>query len=181
MRAVDFALGVGWIVFLLYWLVAAIGVKRGRSHWRRFAGIRVVLAVAVVVLTRVRAFRGHSTHDPWLAGAGLAMFVLGLGLAVWARVHLGRNWGPPMTEKQAPDLISTGPYRWIRNPIYSGLILAMIGTALAINVYWLVFVALLGGFFVYSAVVEQRFLAAQFPDTYPAYQRSTKLLVPYVF
>jgi len=180
-RALDIAIGVGWLAFWLYWLSAAIGVKTGRARWGRGAGVRIVVVVVVVSLSRVHAFRRVTTHEPWLAGIGAAIFVLGLALAIWARLHLGRNWGTPMTEKESPDLVTTGPYRWIRNPIYSGLILAMIGTAIAISAYWLVVVAVLGGYFVYSAVMEQRFLAARFPDTYPAYQRSTKMLVPFVF
>ena len=86
-----------------------------------------------------------------------------------------------MTEKADPELVTTGPYRWIRNPIYSGLILALIGTALAISIQLLVVVVLVGGYFVYSAVMESRYMAEQFPDTYPAYRRSTKMLVPFVF
>src|SRR5262249_10566459 len=137
MRTVGYVIGFGWLAFWLYWLSAAFGVKAaGRSRWRQFSGVRVVIAIAVVPLTRTKAFRDHPMHDAWLAGVGVALFALGLALAVWARVHLGRNWGPPMTEKQAPELITTGPYRWIRNPIYSGLILAGIGTAIAVNPYW---------------------------------------------
>ena len=181
MRTLDLAIGVGWLAFWLYWLSAAMGVKAGRSRWRRGAGIRIALVVVVVALSRVRVLRPETTHDPWLAGIGTAMFAGGLALAIWARLHLGRNWGTPMTEKDSPELVTTGPYRWIRNPIYSGLILAMTGTAIAISVFGLVVVALLGGYFVYSAVMEQRFLAAKFPDTYPAYLRSTKMLVPFVF
>lgn len=181
MHAVDVVIGTGWLAFWLYWLAAAVGVKAGRTHWRRFAGIRLVIALVLVALVRMRAFRGHATRDPWVAGIGLAVFVLGLSLAIWARVYLGRNWGAPMSEKREPELVTTGPYRWIRNPIYSGLILGMIGTAIAVGPYWLVVVALLGGYFVYSAFMEQRFMAEQFPDEYPAYKRSTKILVPFLF
>ena len=114
-------------------------------------------------------------------GIGLALFLLGLGLAVWARLYLGRNWGMPMSRKDDPELVTTGPYHWVRNPIYSGLILAMIGTAIAVSVAWLIAAVLLGGYFVYSAIKEGAYLAGQFPDTYPAYQASTKMLIPFVF
>jgi protein-S-isoprenylcysteine O-methyltransferase Ste14 len=182
MKGVEAVFGAGWLVFWLGWLVAAVSAKGGRSRWQgRHAGVRVVIAVVVVLLLRLRVLHSHPVHSPWLAGVGLAMFVLGLALAVWARVHLGHNWGTPMSEKDDPELVTTGPYRWIRNPIYSGIILAMIGTAVAISVYWLAVVALAGGYFVYSAFVEQRYMASRFPDTYPAYQRSTKMLVPFVF
>ncbi|HET6911638.1 MAG TPA: isoprenylcysteine carboxylmethyltransferase family protein [Mycobacteriales bacterium] len=181
MRTLDAVLGLGWLAFWLYWLAAAVGVKAGRSMWGRFGASRLVIAVVVIVLVRLHVFRGHMHDGAWLGGVGFAMFVLGLGLAIWARLHLGRNWGSPMSQKQDPELVTTGPYRWIRNPIYSGIILAMIGTALAVSVFWLIPVALLGGYFVYSAFVEQRFMASQFPDQYPAYQQSTKMLIPFVF
>ena len=74
-----------------------------------------------------------------------------------------------------------GPYRIVRNPIYTGIILAMVGTAFATTWYALIPFAVVAGFFVYSAVREQRYLAGAFPDTYPAYQRTTKMLVPFIF
>jgi protein-S-isoprenylcysteine O-methyltransferase Ste14 len=172
-----------WIAFWVYWLAAATGVRSGRTRWGRFVGVRVALVLLVLLLVRSRAFKGGQTitKDPWLQAVGLVVFLSGLGLAVWARRSLGRNWGMPMTEKVDPDLVTTGPYRSIRHPIYSGIILAMIGTAIAVSWYWLLAVALLGGYFVYSALMEERYMAGVFPDTYPAYKRSTKMLVPFVF
>jgi protein-S-isoprenylcysteine O-methyltransferase Ste14 len=85
-----------------------------------------------------------------------------------------------MTHKADPDLVTTGPYRTVRHPIYSGILLAVIGTGVAVSVYWLVLAALLGGYFVYSAVMEERYLAERFPDTYPEYKRTTKMLIPFV-
>jgi protein-S-isoprenylcysteine O-methyltransferase Ste14 len=104
----------------------------------------------------------------------------GLGLAVWARLYLGRNWGMPMSEKVDPELVTTGPYRQVRHPIYSGIILAMIGTTIAVSLYWLVGVLLLGAYFLYSAFVEERMMAGLFPDSYPEYKRSTKMLIPFI-
>lgn len=181
MHAVDVVFAVGWIVFWVGWLAAAFGVKSGRTRWRRFAGFRIVIVVVVLLAGRAHVFSGHVSHDAVLGGIGLPLFVLGLALAVWARVHLGRNWGSPMTEKDDPQLITTGPYRWIRNPIYSGIILAMIGTTIAVSLQWLLVVVLVGGYFVYSAVMEQRYMSERFPQTYPAYRDSTKMLIPYVF
>lgn len=181
MHAVDVIVGLGWLAFWLYWLSAARGVKSGSSQWQRYIGFRVVVAVIVFTLLRIPAFRGHDTRDVVLGVIGLPLFVLGLALAIWARLYLGRNWGSPMSQKDDPELVITGPYRWIRNPIYTGIIIAMIGTAIAVSVQWLVIAAVLGGFFVYSAFMEQRFLAARFPDTYPPYKASTKMLVPFVF
>ena len=182
MYVVDIVIFAGWVAFWIYWLVASIGVKAGQTRWFRFAGVRVGVILVVLLLLRGRAIKGHVTiSGPWLQGIGLAVFLLGLALAIWARVYLGRNWGMPMSQKADPELITTGPYRSIRHPIYSGIILAMIGTTIAISLYWLLAVVLLGAYFVYSAIAEERFMASRFPDSYPEYKRSTKMLIPFVF
>lgn len=183
MYAVDLVVFIGWIAFWVYWLAASVGVKAGRTRWARFAGARVALILVVLLLVRLRVLKGHQTvtHDPWLQGIGLAIFVLGLALAVWARVYIGRNWGMPMTEKADPELVTTGPYSVIRHPIYSGIILAMVGTTIAVSLYWLIAVVLLGAYFIYSAVMEERYLTERFPDTYPRYKKSTKMLIPFIF
>jgi protein-S-isoprenylcysteine O-methyltransferase Ste14 len=181
MHVVDIVILVGWVAFWLYWLSASVGVKAGRSGWTRFAGFRVAILLIVLLLLRLRVLKGHAiVTSPWLEGIGLAIFVLGLALAVWARIYIGRNWGTPMSRKVDPELVTAGPYHTIRHPIYSGIILGMIGTALAVSLYWLIAVALLGGYFLYSAVVEERYMAEQFPAAYPDYKRSTKMLVPFI-
>ena len=112
MRAVGLVFAVGWGTFWLYWLVAAFSTKRGRVPWSRELRIRTVIVVVVIVLIRLGAFRGHAHNtDPWRAGIGLVLFALGLGFAVWARVHIGRNWGTPMAQKDEPELVTSGPYR----------------------------------------------------------------------
>ena len=182
MRVIDITIGVVWAAFWIYWLAASVGVKAGQSRWARFAGVRLGVVVLILVLLRLSGLRGRTVTDtPWRLGAGLALFLLGLALAVWARLYLGRNWGMPMTRKEDPELVTTGPYRSIRHPIYTGIILAMVGTAVAISWYWLVAAVVLGGYFGYSAVTEERFMAERFPDAYPAYKRSTKMLIPFIF
>ena len=181
MDAVDIVIGIGWVGFWLYWIAVSLGVKAGRSRWTRFAGVRVAAILIILFLLRLRVLKEHTvTHDPWLQAVGLAIFLLGLALAIWARVYLGRNWGMPMSEKVDPELVTTGPYHTIRHPIYSGIILAMIGTTIAVSLYWLVAVVLVGAYFIYSAFTEERYMAERFPDTYPKYQQSTKMLIPFV-
>jgi protein-S-isoprenylcysteine O-methyltransferase Ste14 len=181
-RPVELVFAGGWAAFWLYWLVAAFSMKRGRVLWSRELRIRVVIVAVAVLLVRLGAFRGYGvTTDPWRAGVGLVLFVLGLGLAVWARVHLGRNWGTPMAQKDEPELVTSGPYRVVRHPIYSGILVAGVGTAVALGWLWLAAVGLAGIYFIYSATVEEGYLAEQFPDSYPPYKRSTKMLVPFVF
>ena len=182
MRAVELVFAVGWGAFWLYWLVAAFSMKRGHVPWSRELRIRAAIAVLVVLLIRLGAFRGHGVHtDAWREGLGLALFALGLGFAIWARAHIGRNWGTPMTQKDEPELVTGGPYRLVRHPIYAGILFAGVGTAAALSWWWLTVVALAGVYFVYSAIVEERYLTQQFPDAYRRYQRSSKMLVPFVF
>jgi protein-S-isoprenylcysteine O-methyltransferase Ste14 len=182
MRGVELVFIVGWAAFWLYWFVAAFSTKRGRHPWSRELRIRAVLFVVAIVLVRLGAFRGHGLNtDPWRAGVGLVLFALGLGFAIWARLRIGSNWGMPMTQKDEPELVTSGPYHLVRHPIYSGILAAGVGTAVALSWLWLTAVVLAGIYFGYSATVEERFLAQRFPDTYPPYKRSTKLLVPFVF
>jgi protein-S-isoprenylcysteine O-methyltransferase Ste14 len=183
MGAVEVVFAVGWAAFLVIWLLAGLFKKRGRRQWQREGPIRVVLVALFVVLARLGVIRGHPgvTTDPWREAAGLVLFALGLGLAIWARAHIGRNWGVPMTQKDEPELVTSGPYRLVRHPIYSGFIAAGLGTAVALSWFWLVPTLLLGTYFVYAATVEERFLTREFPDSYPQYRRTTKMLVPFVF
>jgi protein-S-isoprenylcysteine O-methyltransferase Ste14 len=184
MPTIAIIIGAGWVAFWIYWLAMSLGAKAGQSRFARFAGMRVAVIVIVLLVLRLRAFNKNTstsvTHDPWLEGIGIALWVLGLALAVWARVYLGRNWGMPMSTKQDPELVTTGPYHKVRHPIYSGIILGFIGTAIAISLYWLIAVVLIGGYFIYSATVEERNMAKLFPDAYPPYKKSTKMLIPYL-
>jgi protein-S-isoprenylcysteine O-methyltransferase Ste14 len=182
MRAVEIVFAVGWSAFWLYWLVAAFSMKRGRVSWSRELRIRAVIVVLLFLLVRLGAFRGRGLNtDPWRAGIGLVLFALGLGFAIWARMHLGRNWGTPMTQKDEPELVTSGPYHLVRHPIYSGILLAGVGTAVALSWLWLTPVVLAGVYFLYSATVEERYLAEQFPERYPGYKEATRMLVPFLF
>lgn len=182
MRAVELVFAVVWAAFWLYWLIAAFSMKRGRVPWSRELAIRALIVLAVILLVRAGAFRGsHGVNgDPWRVGAGLALFGLGLGFAVWARVNIGRNWGTPMTRKDEPELVTSGPYHLVRHPIYTGILLAGVGTAVALNWLWLIAVGLGAVYFVYSATVEERYMTERFPDAYPPYKRSTKMFLPFV-
>lgn len=181
MQVVDDVIVGVWAVFWLYWLVAAADAKRARWRWGRFAVVRVAMAVLVIVLIRSKAFSGTQlTSDPWREGVGLAVLLGGLAVAVWARVSLGSNWGMPMSQKEDPELVTSGPYRRVRHPIYLGILLAMAGTAVATGWYLFAAVGLLLAYFSYSARMEEKYMTGQFPDAYPAYMQATKMLIPFV-
>jgi protein-S-isoprenylcysteine O-methyltransferase Ste14 len=175
LRSVIFAV---WGVFWIYWLIAAFGAKQGARTGRlRAPGLLLILAF---LLTRLFNTRTLAVHSLILQVVGTVLFVAGLALAVWARVYLGRNWGMPMTKKEEPELVTSGPYRYVRHPIYSGLLLAVLGTALATNLYLLIALVLAGAYFVYSATVEERLMTDSFPAAYGKYKAATKMLIPFV-
>jgi protein-S-isoprenylcysteine O-methyltransferase Ste14 len=179
MHALRVAIAITWAVFWIYWLISAFGAKQSTRRLRRLP-VNGVTALAVFILVRV--FRGGDlvVHSPVLGAIGAVVFASGLALAVWARIHLGRNWGMPMTQRVEPELVTSGPYRFVRHPIYSGLLLGLIGTALATDLLGLIVAVVVTAYFYYSASVEERNLIATFPTAYPAYRTATKMLIPFV-
>lgn len=173
------AILTAWGVFWVGWLISAAGAKRTKASGRtRLPRLGMgVLAVIMLRLFRPSALLVHGTV--WHV-VGIILFACGLGLAVWARIILGRNWGMPMSQKEEPELVTRGPYRYVRHPIYSGILLAMLGTAVASNLYWLILFGVTGLYFIYSARVEERMLMGTFPDVYPGYRTRTKMLIPFV-
>lgn len=174
---------VVWGAFWIYWLVSASTAKESSTRGgRRLRGVSLlIIVVASVVIRRLPSGGGLTIHSPVLHAVGTAVFVAGLAFAVWARIHLGRNWGMPMTERAEPELVTSGPYRCIRHPIYTGILLGLLGTALAVNLYYLIAVAVLTGYFVFSATVEERNMTSAFPQLYPEYKAHTKMLIPFLF
>ena len=119
------------------------------------------------------------TQSPLAAGTGLVFTVAGLCFAVWARMHLGKYWSGRITLKENHRVIQTGPYAWVRHPIYSGLILALFGTAITLGT-----ISAYAGFvfmlisFVRKLKIEEIWLRSQFGAEYEAYQNRVKALIP---
>ena len=179
MSALRTAIAIIWVLFWIYWLISATGAKKG-SRARRTRAPELFTVILTLLLLRVFKLGSLAVNSPVLQVVGAILFLAGLALAVWARIYLGRNWGMPMTQKDEPELVTSGPYRYVRHPIYSGILLAMLGSALAASLYWLVAFAVLGSYFIYSATVEEKLLASSFPATYPSYKTKTKMLIPFV-
>ena len=171
-----------WLLFAVYWAVSAIGAKRslGTSAWWKQGLLRggiVVLTLAAIHFAgagpALRAAQAYQAHSVLLGAVGSA-------LAVFARVYLGPNWGMPMSRKEEPELVTGGPYAFVRHPIYSGIILAMLGSAIGESVIWALPLVLFAPYFLYSARREEELMREQFPAQYPDYMRRTKMIVPLV-
>ena len=179
-----------WLLFLAYWAVAAVGAKRSasRRRWRREIGLRLVVILLIVALLQSGSLRQFlaqtqrsASHSDILGWTGVALCLLGIGLAINARRHLGRNWGLPMSRKEQPELITSGPYALIRHPIYTGLLLAMLGSAIGVNIFWALLLVLVGAYFIYSARREETVMLQHFPQQYAAYMARTGMLAPRLF
>ena len=179
-------LGLLWLSWLVYWLAAA---RRTAPNKRietllEGASYRIPLAIGVflMVFWRLPSLLGIPALWPQSslgAGIGLAFTVAGLCFAVWARVHLGKYWSGCITLKENHRVIQTGPYAWVRHPIYSGIILALFGTAITLGT-----IPAFAGFafmvvsFVRKLKIEETWLRSQFGAEYEAYQNRVKALIP---
>ncbi|HVW82481.1 MAG TPA: isoprenylcysteine carboxylmethyltransferase family protein [Candidatus Paceibacterota bacterium] len=178
--------GLAWLVFIAVWFVSALSAKRTLVRHTVGWWIRIVVIVAAVVLaSNLGRDWMRLLFIPWasapLAWLGAALAVAGVALAIWARVYLGRNWGMPQAVKEDPELVTTGPYALVRHPIYTGMLLAMTGSALSAGLWWAIVLVGAGSYFILSAHKEEALMLATFPDAYRAYRARTKMLVPFIF
>ena len=107
---------------------------------------------------------------------------LSLLITLWARVVLGRNWSSRVTFKVDHELIQRGPYHWVRHPIYSGLLLMGIGTAMSCNrVNFFLGMGLCSWGLWVKLRKEEALMTKHFPEVYPEYKARTKALIPFVW
>lgn len=177
-----------WIAWALYWLIAAIGTKR--TQRREPLRSRLIYMLALLVGGLLIAWH----RSPWgrVLGVhlwphsalcyfiGLVVLVAGLAFSVWARVHLGRNWSGNVTVKEGHELIRTGPYHYVRHPIYTGILTGVLGTAICSGTLR----AALGLTIIAAALLvklraEERFMRETFPGQYEKYCEETPALVPF--
>jgi protein-S-isoprenylcysteine O-methyltransferase Ste14 len=188
-----------WAVFLLVWGGSAFWVKKdirgGFSFWwSRFFLLRLVVAAGIVFIgfrlvtrtaheARLNAPFTHRLFTPpvLLGWIGAFFAVLGIVFAIWARVHLGRNWSTAPAVKEHHELVMTGPYAWVRHPIYTGILCAGLGTVLTGNYFGLGMLVLGPIIFCLRIGKEERIMRDLFPKEYPAYQARTKRLIPWVW
>lgn len=156
---------------MVVWLAAALTTKPREKSTRGALRLPLgLLLLAALLLFNRRA--GHIwvttpvlSNFPWLVLSGVVLTLAGIVLAFWARFHLGRNWGPPGTMRVGHELVTSGPYAYIRHPIYVGMGVAVVGTALAIgNVLVVLIAAVVLLRFWWAARVENNLLARRFGE-----------------
>ncbi len=178
-----------WLAWLIYWSIAARNVKavsRAESAGSRLAHlIPLLLGGALMAFPDLPAPWLYERFLPrtWVAyWTGVAFLTLGLAFTVWARAHLGRNWSGIVTLKHDHELIRTGPYGYVRHPIYTGLLLALLGTVVALGEWrGLIALVVMAGGLLFKLRQEERFLRDIFRDQYDRYRAEVPTLIPCIF
>lgn len=177
----DFALGLAWLVFLGYWLIARFGVNRME---RPEPGGTLIFRVLIMAGAYWLLFqqdlrfgilnRRFIPHDDRIVLAGVLLTWSGVAFAIWARYHLGKFWSATVALREGHQLIRSGPYANIRHPIYTGMLTAVLGTSLAVGRYraLIAFVVILAAFIAKSRQ-EEKLLDAQFGQAFEQHRRHT--------
>jgi protein-S-isoprenylcysteine O-methyltransferase Ste14 len=177
-----------WIAVGIVWLVGAARTKRtaqAQSFGSRLLHISLAAAAFALLFNPSLAVGPLAWRfvpdSAAIAYTGLALTVAGIGVAIWARALLGRNWSAIVTIKQDHQMIQGGPYAVVRHPIYSGFLLALLGTALALGeVRGLVGWALAFLTWRIKSRLEEKFMEQRFGGEYAVYRRRVKALIPFV-
>jgi protein-S-isoprenylcysteine O-methyltransferase Ste14 len=180
------AFGCAWGALVLVW---AWGWRISKPTSRKAKGLNS-LTLYLPVLIGLALLHLHVLPQSWtveplwphsvaLDAAGLSITVLGAVFAIWSRVTLGRNWSSVPQVKEQHELVMKGPYRIVRHPIYTGLILAVAGTELALGRgIGLFMVVLIFSSYWLKIGVEEKLMMETFPKEYPEYRRRVKALIP---
>ena len=186
MTATDI-IAVCWSIFLIVWLVNAARTKRTVEKQSVESALAHRIPVTLAWFLIVVPKWSHPLNwqiiprTDLVQMTGAMICVCGLVFTLWARQTLAGNWSSDVTFKQDHELIRTGPYRFVRHPIYTGLLVMWLGTA--------IFIGQLRGFISLLLVTigfwiklnqEERLMIQHFPDAYPAYKREVKALVPFI-
>jgi protein-S-isoprenylcysteine O-methyltransferase Ste14 len=182
---IDHVLALMWICWGAFWALAALGSGTAERVESRSSRLTHVSLVAVSFFLLFEPFRlgpfGLSIlpEGPAFDFLGTSLAALGLSLAIWARLHLGRNWSGTVAIRSEQRLVQSGPYALVRHPIYAALLMAVVGTAIAIGKLGAV-IALPILFFAYwrKLRIEESALVEAFGDEYESYRRRVGALLP---
>jgi protein-S-isoprenylcysteine O-methyltransferase Ste14 len=177
-----------WIVFITIWLLAAASTKRAVYRESRAERLHywLLFVIACLLLFYGRKLPyplnlriiPHATLVAWVAPS---LCVAGLAFALWARVTLGRNWSGVVTLKEEHELVQRGPYRVVRHPIYTGMLIMSFATALVqSHLAGFSGVLLMFASFWIKLGREEALMLQQFPERYAAYQQHVKRIIPFL-
>lgn len=175
-----------WAVLGLYWIVSALGTKKTAVNENSATRVTrlSILVLTLILLLSHRLSIGPLAHrfitnSPAVIWSGAGLTALGVALAIWARATLGRNWSDKVVLKVDHELICRGPYRYLRHPIYTGVLLAVAGSALTVGKWsGVVALLLLGTTYCLKALREEKLLATNFGEAFSDYKEQTGFFLP---
>jgi len=184
----DLAILIVWICVGLVWLAASASLKsiarEEPLRSRLFHTVAILPAFLLLFDSHLNAGvlnRRFVPDTPVIWWVGFALTVAGAAISIWARLLLGANWSATVTVKQDHELMRTGPYAMVRHPIYSGFLLAMLGTAIAFGeIRGLIALVLAFIAWRVKSLIEERFMLDQFGEQYAQYKREVKALIPFI-
>jgi len=177
-----------WLSWVAYWWISSRNVKRTVRYESLPSRLSHVgpLAVAALLFSLPSSLAPFLSarflsSATWPLNVATALTATGLLFAMWARQHLGSNWSGTVTIKEDHELITGGPYALVRHPIYTGLLLALVGSALAIGEWRAVLAFALASLALWRKLrLEERLMHEQFGTAYQAYCRRVPALIPFV-
>ncbi len=179
---------IPWYVFTTYWLIAWLRVKRTKVQESRSDRLATIIPIPMVIAFELLfsselrfGLLGHRfiPAEAWVPQAGIALTTLGVALAIWARYCLGQYWSARVTLREGHRIIRSGPYAFVRHPIYTGMLLAAAGTALVIGERRGVLgVLVMLAAHTHKALREQALLTLELGEEYSSYRRATGFLFP---
>jgi protein-S-isoprenylcysteine O-methyltransferase Ste14 len=176
----------GWYVWMIVWGIAALRRKPDKAVEplaNRLAYALLLVCGFALLFSRslslgpLRARFAPQTE--WLQLLGLALMYVGVALAIWARITIADNWSGRITVKVGHQLVTSGPYAFVRHPIYTGLLVCAIGTALQVG-QWrcLAAIPIVALGCTIKAKKEERYMNTEFGERYTQYRQRTGFLVP---
>jgi protein-S-isoprenylcysteine O-methyltransferase Ste14 len=177
-----------WLVFIAVWIAMARGGKavaeRESVYSRLSHYLPLAIAIYLLAAPHVPVAALNDRFAPlslWLVQFGAALTFAGIAFAIWARVWIAGNWSSDVTLKRDHELIVAGPYRWVRHPIYTGILVALLGTALAIEEWrGLLAVLLAAAAYWRKLRIEEAVMRRQFGEAYARYAERVPALIPFV-
>jgi protein-S-isoprenylcysteine O-methyltransferase Ste14 len=175
-----------WLIFIAYWIVSAFKVKATveRGSFQSTLAYRLPLVLGFVLIGRFRwdnsmnlSLTPESEGTRW---AGAFVCVAGLMVTIWARATLGTNWSSNVQFKQDHQLVKAGPYRFVRHPIYTGLLIMSSAQAIQFGRlhFWLGLLIVFIGLWI-KLKQEEAVMLKHFPE-YVKYRKQVKAIVPFL-
>jgi len=177
-----------WAAFIVFWIVMARGGKAVAERESLYSRVShyapLAVAIYLLVAPRVPLPLMNDRFAPLsleLVQVGAALTLVGVAFAIWARIWIAGNWSSDVTLKRDHELIVGGPYAFVRHPIYTGILVALVGTGLAVGEWRAALAVIVAGLAYWRKLtIEEAAMRRQFGDAYVRYAERTRALVPFV-